>query len=115
MDVDDYHPAWALATDSTVVARAANALRAAGQSGETWLAPYCTNGSTSAGELGKTTVVYGAGEIADAHVWIVGVCRAVHGGAVGYYHLALGWPAREHSTDARGVEEISHERTRPVG
>jgi len=68
LDVEDVHPAWAVDPGSDVVRRARDALRAAGLGDDLYLAPYCTNGATSAGELGVPTLVYGAGEIADAHV-----------------------------------------------
>ncbi|NLD74984.1 MAG: M20/M25/M40 family metallo-hydrolase, partial [Chloroflexi bacterium] len=68
LDVEDFHPAWALDEESDMVRAARAALREAGLGSETWLAPYSTNGGTSAGERGIPTVIYGAGEITDAHI-----------------------------------------------
>lgn len=68
LDVEDFHPAWALDEESDMVRAARAALREAGLGSETWLAPYSTNGATSAGERGIPTVIYGAGEITDAHI-----------------------------------------------
>lgn len=65
--VDDYHPAWAMDAESGIVQRALVGLAEAGQEPRTWLAPYCTNGATSAGEMGVPTLIYGAGEISRAH------------------------------------------------
>ena len=65
--VEDFHAAWALPSDSEVVQRALEGLAAAGQRAELYLAPYCTNGASSAGKLGIPSIIYGAGDIADAH------------------------------------------------
>ena len=66
--VEDFHLAWALAPDSDMVRRALEGLADAGQDPELYLAPYCTNGATSAGKLGIPSIIYGAGEVADAHI-----------------------------------------------
>jgi acetylornithine deacetylase/succinyl-diaminopimelate desuccinylase-like protein len=66
--VDDFHAAWALEEEHPVVQRALKGLQDASLPARTFLAPYCTNGAASAGELGIPTVIYGAGDIADAHV-----------------------------------------------
>jgi len=66
--VDDFHAAWALEEGHPVVQAALWGLREAGLPAEKFLAPYSTNGAASAGELGIPTVIYGAGDIADAHV-----------------------------------------------
>ncbi len=68
LEVEDFHPAWALDGESDAVRRARAALREAGLPDATWLAPYSTNGAASAGERGIPTLIYGAGEITDAHV-----------------------------------------------
>lgn len=65
--VDDVHTAWAMEEGHRVVQAALRGLREAGLPAETFLAPYSTNGAASAGERGIPTVIYGAGDIADAH------------------------------------------------
>jgi len=89
--VDDFHPAWALEEEHPLVQRALGGLRRAGVPARTTLAPYCTNGAASAGELGIPTVIYGAGEIADAHVVDESVSvDALHVAYRGYQALARG-------------------------
>jgi putative selenium metabolism hydrolase len=65
--VDDFHAAWAMAVDDEIVRRAQRGLAVAGLESSLYLAPYCTNGATSAGERGLPTVIYGAGDIGRAH------------------------------------------------
>lgn len=70
--VDDFRAAWAVDAESEMVTRARQALRAAaprhpGLTDATFLAPYCTNGAISAGEMGIPTIIYGAGRIEVAH------------------------------------------------
>lgn len=65
--VDDFHPAWAAPRDAQIVRQAERALKQARQLAEFYLAPYCSNGATSAGELGLPTILYGAGDIGVAH------------------------------------------------
>lgn len=65
--VEDFHVAWAMPRDADIVQRAARALQHAGQPAEFYLAPYCSNGAASAGELGLPTILYGAGDIGVAH------------------------------------------------
>ncbi|MFO7917202.1 MAG: YgeY family selenium metabolism-linked hydrolase [Anaerolineae bacterium] len=64
---DDFHPAWALAPTGDVVQKALAALRGVGQSGDYYFAPYSTNGTSSAAEKDIFTIIYGAGDIAQAH------------------------------------------------
>ncbi|MHB1293921.1 MAG: M20/M25/M40 family metallo-hydrolase [Anaerolineae bacterium] len=66
-EVDDFQPAWMEPPESPLVQDALHALAGAGQGAPLWLAPYCTNGAASAGALGLPTIVYGAGDIAQAH------------------------------------------------
>ncbi|MEM3486293.1 MAG: hypothetical protein QXI12_11805, partial [Candidatus Methanomethyliaceae archaeon] len=63
----------------------------AGLRAETFIAPYCTNGSTTAGELGLPTLIYGPSSIALAHkvneyIEVNDVLAAV----LGYQALAQG-------------------------
>jgi len=64
---DDFHPAWTVSPDSEIVRRARRGLTQTGQRPEIYLAPYCSNGAASAGEMGLPTIIYGAGKIEDAH------------------------------------------------
>jgi putative selenium metabolism hydrolase len=64
----DFHPAWAMEADSDWVRSAVSALQAEGISAQTFQAPYCTNGSASAGERGIPTLIFGPGTIDQAHI-----------------------------------------------
>lgn len=64
----DFHPAWAMESDSEWVGKAKTALETAGIPPEMFVAPYCTNGSASAGERGIPTLIFGPGSIEQAHV-----------------------------------------------
>jgi putative selenium metabolism hydrolase len=63
----DFHAGWAIAPDSELARRSRQALEGAGLGGDFYHAPYCTNGASTAGELGLPTVIYGAGAIDAAH------------------------------------------------
>jgi putative selenium metabolism hydrolase len=65
--VEDFHPAWAMGEDIEIVRRAQRGLTTGGLDASLYLAPYCTNGATSAGERGLPTIIYGAGDITRAH------------------------------------------------
>lgn len=65
--VDDFHAAWHMPEDHEIVRRAHRSLAEVKQSPEFYLAPFCTNGSLSAGELSLPTLIYGPGEVDDAH------------------------------------------------
>lgn len=65
--LDDFHAAWHMSEDHDVVRRARRGLAEAKQSSELYLAPFCTNGSLSAGELGLPTLIYGPGDVDNAH------------------------------------------------
>jgi putative selenium metabolism hydrolase len=67
-EVDDFQPAWAQPEDTAFVRAAQGALRAAGLGDEVFTAPYCTNASVVAGRLGLPCLLYGAGEVTDAHI-----------------------------------------------
>jgi acetylornithine deacetylase/succinyl-diaminopimelate desuccinylase-like protein len=64
---DDFHPAWHTPIESSFVQACLASIRAAGMEPEAYPVPYCTNGSTSCGELGIPAVVFGPGNIAQAH------------------------------------------------
>lgn len=64
---EDFHPAWALSSEGDMVRAAQRALASVGQAGAFCYAPFCSNGSASAGALGIPTLIYGAGHIGDAH------------------------------------------------
>jgi len=88
--VDDFHAAWALDEGHPLVRRALKGLQEANLPARTFLAPYSTNAAASAGELGIATVIYGAGEIADAHVVNESVSiEALQTAYRGYQALAL--------------------------
>ncbi|MDT8898326.1 M20/M25/M40 family metallo-hydrolase [Thermanaerothrix sp. 4228-RoL] len=87
----DFHPAWLWAESTPWVQQALASLRAAGLRAETFIAPYCTNASTTAGELGLPTLIYGPSSIALAHkvneyIEVNDVLAAV----LGYQALAKG-------------------------
>jgi putative selenium metabolism hydrolase len=67
-EVDDFQPAWAQPERSALVRAARSALREAGLADEVFTAPYCTNASAAAGRLGLPCLLYGAGEVTDAHI-----------------------------------------------
>jgi putative selenium metabolism hydrolase len=90
-EVDNFHPAWAQAQDSDMAQRAQTALRDAGQEAAFWLAPYSTNAAASAALNGLPTVVYGAGEIDQAHAIDETVTlEQLRLAAEGYQALAMG-------------------------
>jgi putative selenium metabolism hydrolase len=67
-EVDDFQPAWAQPEDAALVRAAQGALRDAGLGDGVFTAPYCTNASAAAGRLGLPCLLYGAGEVTDAHI-----------------------------------------------
>jgi acetylornithine deacetylase/succinyl-diaminopimelate desuccinylase-like protein len=64
---DDFHPAWNMGKDSDLVNRCINSLEKAGIHTSSYAVPYCTNASFSAGEAAIPAVVFGPGDIAQAH------------------------------------------------
>ncbi|MBC7235656.1 MAG: YgeY family selenium metabolism-linked hydrolase [Chloroflexi bacterium] len=89
-DVDDYQPAWAQAKDGELVRVAQRALRAIGQEAALFVAPYCTDGSVAAEHLGLPTILYGAGEVSEAHIVDESISLEELGAAFeGYRALAL--------------------------
>lgn len=104
LDVEDVHPAWLADAGSVAVVRAREALRAAGLEDELYLAPYCTNAATSAGELGIPTLIYGAGDIADAHVADESLAvDQLYGAARGYAALARALAAEDRNDSRHGA------------
>ncbi|HAU37645.1 MAG TPA: YgeY family selenium metabolism-linked hydrolase, partial [Phycisphaerales bacterium] len=87
----DFHPGWALEPASEWQSEAMKALTSAGLEPETFIAPYCTNGSASGGERGIPTLIFGPSGIEQAHIVdesleIAELLR----GAAGYAALAKG-------------------------
>ena len=90
--VPDFHPGWALDPASPWVSSALPALAAAGLPVETFIAPYCTNGSASGGERNLSTVIFGPSFIEQAHIVdeSLEVAELLRG-AAGYAALARAW------------------------
>lgn len=64
---EDFHPAWAMEPDSKWVRLSLDGLINAGIPPVIYGTPYCTNGSSSAGERGIPTIVFGPGSVLVAH------------------------------------------------
>ncbi|MCC6147641.1 MAG: YgeY family selenium metabolism-linked hydrolase [Anaerolineaceae bacterium] len=67
LSVPDFHPAWLMNESVPFVQVALQAVEAAGIDPRTYVVPYCTNGSASAGELGLPTIIFGPSTIRMAH------------------------------------------------
>ena len=65
--VPDFHPAWLTAGDSDFYKACLAGVEAAGVKAVAVPIPYCTNGSSSAGEMGLPAIVLGPGNIKQAH------------------------------------------------
>jgi putative selenium metabolism hydrolase len=65
--MNDFHPAWNTGAGSEILRVCMDALEGAGISAELCAVPYCTNASYSAGVAGIPAVVFGPGDIAQAH------------------------------------------------
>ncbi len=65
--VPDFHPAWITPTDSPFLKACLDGLIDAGLPAISVPIPYCTNGSSSAGETGLPAIVLGPGNIKQAH------------------------------------------------
>lgn len=63
----DFHAGWALDQNAEMVKLGLEGLIQAGLVGETYYAPFCTNGSASAGNRGIPTLVFGPSSINQAH------------------------------------------------
>lgn len=87
--VEAFHPGWAVPPEAEHAERARRALRGAGLGDEVFYAPYSTNATATAGRRGLPTIVYGAGEISDAHAVDESVAEAgLVAAARGYQALA---------------------------
>ncbi len=64
----EFHPGWQMAEDSSWIRKAAQGLEQAGIAPEFFAAPFCTNGSCSAGILKLPTVIFGPSNVSLAHV-----------------------------------------------
>lgn len=62
----DFHQAWSLPDSHPLVQHALAGVRAAGQPGELFAAPYCCNASSVAA-MGIPTIIFGPGDIGRAH------------------------------------------------
>ncbi len=67
LELPDFHPGWAIDTAGDWYSRAARGLRTAGLEPTPFVAPYCTNGSYSAGRAGIPTIIFGPSTIELAH------------------------------------------------
>lgn len=86
----DFHPAWDTGVESDLVRQCQDALRKAGIPAELYAVPYCTNASYSAGVAGIPAVVYGPGDIAQAHTSDEFIeLSELRKAAVGYKALAI--------------------------
>ncbi len=64
----DFHPAWYSSAETDLVRLAQQALTESDLDPTPFVAPYCTNGSTSAGEMGIASLIFGPSTIHLAHV-----------------------------------------------
>ncbi len=62
----DFHPAWSRSIDHPLPSAVLAALAASGLPGETYKVPYCCNASAVT-QAGVPTIVFGPGDIAQAH------------------------------------------------
>ncbi len=68
MRAPKFFPAWKLAADHPLVAKALAGLRAAGLNPKLGAYRFCTNAASSAGRYGIPTIGFGPGEEARAHI-----------------------------------------------
>jgi putative selenium metabolism hydrolase len=64
----EFHPGWAMGEGDAWVEQAAKSLAKAGLDTELFTAPYCTNGSYTAGIVGLPTLIFGPSTIRLAHI-----------------------------------------------
>ncbi len=67
LELPDFFPAWALDQGSIWYDKAARGLKSAGLVPDHFVAPYCANGSYSAGQAGIPTMIFGPSTIRLAH------------------------------------------------
>jgi acetylornithine deacetylase/succinyl-diaminopimelate desuccinylase-like protein len=65
---EHFYASWLHPEDSPWLVKCRKGLQKAGISPQTMIAPYCTNGSLTAGEFGIPTVIFGPSTISLAHV-----------------------------------------------
>jgi putative selenium metabolism hydrolase len=68
ISMPDFHPGWFMDPNNPWVKAASDGLTSAGIQPEIYTVPYCTNGSSSAGDMGIPTVIFGPSYIELAHV-----------------------------------------------
>jgi acetylornithine deacetylase/succinyl-diaminopimelate desuccinylase-like protein len=66
LEKGDFHPAWTISKDEPLPAAALASLEATGLPTETYKIPYCCNASAVT-QRGVPTIVFGPGDIAQAH------------------------------------------------
>jgi len=66
--MDDFHQAWVMARDHELIQAALAAMRAEDLPETLFAAPYCTNGSLSAGMMGIPTIIFGPSDAGLAHI-----------------------------------------------
>jgi putative selenium metabolism hydrolase len=66
LETADFHAAWTISADQPLVSAALRALQDAGLPAETYMVPYCCNASATT-QAGVPTIVFGPGDIAQAH------------------------------------------------
>jgi acetylornithine deacetylase/succinyl-diaminopimelate desuccinylase-like protein len=64
----DFHPGWVMPREAELVQKAMVGIRAMGLPETYFAAPYCTNGSASAGEMGLPTIIFGPSSSTLAHI-----------------------------------------------
>jgi putative selenium metabolism hydrolase len=72
LETADFHAAWTISAEQPLVRAALWALESAGLPAETYVVPYCCNASVTT-QAGVPTIVFGPGDIAQAHAvdeWI---------------------------------------------
>ncbi|MBT3223032.1 MAG: YgeY family selenium metabolism-linked hydrolase [Proteobacteria bacterium] len=89
-----FHPCWALEPDAPIVTKALEALGRASLPITPFYAPYCTNGSCSAGERGIPTLLFGPGHIKAAHALDESVDESQLTGALRGYRALIAALAR---------------------
>jgi putative selenium metabolism hydrolase len=68
LHMPDFHPAWMMPADSPIVQKSVEALKASSIDPQPFTAPYCTNGSASAGERNIPSLIFGPSSINQAHI-----------------------------------------------
>jgi len=64
----DFHPGWITPREEELVQKTLVAMRSIGLPKTYLAAPYCTNGSASAGEMGIPTIIFGPSQGGLAHI-----------------------------------------------